>query len=177
MQILQDIQEKLGPAKIEVSMPTVFPKEFIFEWTPPEEAKLRHLSPISSRKAKAFDRFDFTALMKYLNTNTAMHSQRSRNASIMNLKRFFTLLEIEEGDFHPVGVLCAIYKQDVLDEMKEAPMLNGQYGWAREMDTALQHYIEHLKIVCNKQQPRCRRSSMGPTSPPMEGCAQPASRP
>ena len=154
MQILHEIQEKLGPAKIEVIMPKVRPKEALFDWTHPDEEKWRHYCPITNKIARAFTRFNLDGFEKYLKANTHQYSVASRRVTMMNLKRFFTLLEIEEGDFHPVGVLCAIYKQGVLDEMKVAPLMSCRYGWARDMDTAMEHYIEHLKMECNKQQPR-----------------------
>ena len=58
-----------------------------------------------------------------------------------------------------MGVLCALYTQNVLAEMKDAPLLQCRYGWAKDMDSALKHYVEHMKIECNKQQPRCRRNN------------------
>ena len=58
-----------------------------------------------------------------------------------------------------MGVLCALYTQNVLAEMKDAPLLQSRYGWAKDMDSALKHYVEHMKIECNKQQPRCRRNN------------------
>ena len=164
LRILHELQEKMhansGPATLEVPMPTVGPKRIIFDWTHPAEKKFRHRCPITMKEAKTFVRFDLTAFERYLKLNTKQRSELSRNVTILNLKRFFYLIEIEEGDFHPVGVLCALYKQNVLAEMKDAPLLNSRYGWAREMDTSLKHYIEHMKSECNKQQPRCSRNNM-----------------
>jgi hypothetical protein len=38
--------------------------------------------------------------------------------------------------------------------MKEAKAMDKKYGWARDMDAAVDHYLKFLKVICNRQQPR-----------------------
>jgi hypothetical protein len=45
--------------------------------------------------------------------------------------RFFNMLEIQEGNFHPVGICCAIYKGGLMSEILETNFMNEKYTWAR----------------------------------------------
>ena len=161
------IEAALAPKDIEVPLPEVAPKGFVFQWFHPQ-AKLRCACPIP-KEAQDFNRFEFDDFTKYLETHTKQKSPGTRSNTILNLRRFFYMLDIEEGDWDQVGVMCAIYQKDVLPEMKVAPMLDRRYGWSRDIDSALEHYCDHLQLVCSKKKPRCRPRWLGPTSVVLKG--------
>ena len=54
--------------------------------------------------------------------------------------------------------MCALHAECVGRD-EGCALLQCRYGWAKDMDSALKHYVEHMKIECNKQQPRCRRNN------------------
>ena len=58
--MLQKIHSSLqGRKEIEVNLPRVEPKQFLFEWAHPPAAQYRANCPIPSKESEAFDRFDF----------------------------------------------------------------------------------------------------------------------
>ena len=147
--IHQRLDAMLEAKTLEVPLPNVTVRDVLFEWERPVVEKLRHNCPIPKTAAQ-WNRFDFKDFDKYLKLNTDQNNQ-SRNFTILSMKRFYWLLDIEEGDHvEPVGTICAIYQKDVFQQVQEAPSFDNQYTWCRDITAALVHYTKHLMQVCNK---------------------------
>ena len=58
---------------------------------------------------------------------------------------------VEDGKFELAGVLCSVYQQDIVQNMMESPLMAVKYTWSRNIILALDHFCEHMKIVCNKK--------------------------
>ena len=149
---IQDINQKLDailqPTSLEVALPEVIPRDIVFQWDHPKQKKLRTHCPIP-KAAEAWDRFSFDDFGRYLKLNTDQNAQ-SRKFTILSMKRFFYLLDIQEGDFEAVGTICSIYQNDVFQQMQDAPMMDNDYAFARGINSALHNYCHHLMQVCNK---------------------------
>ena len=146
--VCQRLDLLLMPRTIEVDVPDVHAKTTVFEWQHPPDKKLREQYPLD--ESVRFDRFDFSEFLVYLKNNTYQQDEKSRNYTVRCIGRFFSLLELPEMEVHPVGVLCGIYRNDVLGQLRDAPMLDPRYGFARGIISALDHYVKHLIIVCGR---------------------------
>jgi hypothetical protein len=146
--IFADIKAQLaaavGPKQIEVKLPKVGISTIFNEWKQPEKEAKRYSCPIPCSST-----MDFTSFSKYL--KGAGQKQVSIDENLMNIKRFFNLLTIEEGAFDPIGVLCSVYQGDILQKLMDAPLMGFQFSWSRKIIWALDHFCSHLKVCCNRK--------------------------
>jgi hypothetical protein len=96
-------------------------------------------------------RFDFDAFERYLATSTHQDAKDSRTATVQNVKRFYNTMNIEDGDFTEIGVMCGVYSQNIVQDLSLCDAMDKKYGWGRKVPEALHHYCKHLQILCNKK--------------------------
>ena len=142
--VLDRIKVLTEPKQIEVKLPKVALAQIVTEWTPPVVEHKRHRCPIPHNSSR-----DFNLFMKYLQGEGL--KPETININMLNLKRFFNLLVVEEGPHVVIGTMCAIYYNDLMAKIMEAPLMHLKYTWSRNIVTALDHLCNHLKIECNKK--------------------------
>ncbi len=152
--MLQSVSEKLDqllnkPVAPEATVPDeIIPNELLFQWEHQPGDKLRVQCPIP-KVAEEFSLLDFADFKKWLKLNTNQREEQTRTTTVSNLKRFFWLLNLNPG-CEAAGVLVRVYRQNLLPQMRDAPMMHTRYSWARSINQSLDHYINYLITVCNR---------------------------
>jgi hypothetical protein len=100
-------------------------------------------------QAEVFAKFDLSEFELYLQKNTNMRDERSRKYCVLNLHRFFYLLDIPDGS-DPIGVLCSIHRTGVMAKVVEAPLMDHRYTWARSMFSSLDNFTKFCIMSCNR---------------------------
>ena len=142
--LLEHIQAATGPRQIEVKLPSVDTAPILVEWTHPAGTLRRHSCPIESSSV-----LDVESFSKYLRDMCC--KDVTVDLLILNIKRFFNLLIVEEGEYESVGVLCTIYQTNLLPKIMDAPLMDIKYTWARNIISALDHFCEYLQVYCNRR--------------------------
>jgi hypothetical protein len=101
-------------------------------------------------QAEVFAKFDLSEFELYLQKNTNMRDERSRKYCVLNLHRFFYLLDIPDGS-DPIGVLCSIHRNGVMAKVVEAPLMDHKYTWARSMFSSLDNFTKFCIMSCNRR--------------------------
>jgi len=155
-QKLGDLQQKLAdnqdPSNLGIVVPKVTVKIAAYDWEEPEDKKKRNQCPIAKSLAESFDRLDLGDFMRYLKDNTNQKNATSRNTTVLNLKRFLCFLDwTDEPEITAVGVMCGVYRHDVMYQIMESPMFNPKHSWTHVIANATDHYVNYLMTICNKR--------------------------
>ena len=140
----------LAPKDIEVVTPKLFPASIAFDWDHSSRQPRRNTCPISDEMHTDLKKYDWSSFILFLKSRK-VKVKESVDSTLLAIRRFWNLLKIPKGHFHPAGVLCAVYKDDILQQLQKAPVMNQKYAWARTMFIALDHFCNFLKIECNRK--------------------------
>ena len=161
-QVLSKVQSLetafLASSDVEVACPEVTPAGLAFDWQHPA-AKKRYKCPISDEPHPHFQDYDWKPFRAHLR-KAGVRETESQSSTLLSITRFWNLLEISEGEFHPAGVLCGVYKENLLDQLQGCPVMDQKYGWARNIFTALDHWCEFLKAECSRRRWKEARSTL-----------------
>jgi len=154
--VLQDLQESMSALQrdvgqalqrdIEVLVPDVQLSVLAWTWGHPEEQVRRYTCPIpDAAPPRGLGNFEC-----WLKENKGLKDVSARYANTA-MHRFFNLLAFEGGDaVDHVGVLCAIYKQDLLPQLMQCPVMAMKYSWPKTIISALDHYCKFLCQECSR---------------------------
>lgn len=133
---------------IEVAVPKIDLAPLLSEWTHPQESSKRHNCPISDDVPEASCE-NLKAFHKYLQGLNMKPESIAIN--MQALKRFLNLVSMEDGAFHPAGLMCAIYKDSAFDKIMALPLMDVRYTWSRKVVVAVDHFCSWLVIACNRE--------------------------
>ena len=134
----------------ETSVPTVTLNEKLKELKKDIGVKKRHGCPIPHHDCS----LDFKGFKKWLPLNTKVKSPKTIDIVITNLKRFFYLLSWDLPDADAIGILIAVYQNDLMEAIMDLDFMQHNSGWTTEMLNALSHFCTYLQVQCNKCVPR-----------------------
>jgi hypothetical protein len=111
---------------VEVPMLTFTP--FATEWAPTGQVKLREHCPMTAD----FDKLNFAEFETYLKSSTSMKCMKTISYAVMNLRRFFGLLEVpHDVDF--IALMCGLYEHNIVHHAATLKLLDLKYGWSRQV--------------------------------------------
>ncbi len=147
--MLRDVfTDVVNPHKLNVAIPTVNLKAAVYEWKRPPGDPKRNNTPTLLKNPVQHRLLDLEAFKQY------MVKQRLGELTIgyheTSIKRFFSLLDIEDGEFEAVGIVCSLYQNEVFPKIMAVDLMNSKYTWSRNIVTALDHFCYHLLEQCNR---------------------------
>ena len=147
---LEEISKKVGPRGIEVDVPKLQLSSWALAWQHPEHKKKRYTYPGTDSPHAFLSDFDWEPFKEYLHRQGVKH-QTYISQIIASVQRFMSLLEIPDGIWNLVGVLCAIYKQSILPQLMKVPLMDVRYGWSRSIIAHIKHLVGYLLQECNRE--------------------------
>jgi len=115
-------------------------------WEPKETTLRRKTVPIDASGINV--REDFTHWLRQQRNL----KQKTITPAIANLRRFFKLLDIEEGHTpDEAGVLVALYEDNLWTEMLETKIMSPVWSWTRKIVGALVHWCNFMVMDCERK--------------------------
>lgn len=117
-------------------------------WVPAESGARhvqRHAWPLLSRTD-----LDFGDFHNYLIATKGL-KESSADQHIQKLQYFFGLFSFAEEPVSHIGFVASLYKTGILSELLALPILDPGKGTTRNVLAALEHFANHLQLICGRR--------------------------
>jgi len=128
----------------EPTCPKVTLDSILDSWCHPTNTDSRQSCPLPAPEPSC----DLTGFKGFL--NRIHFKERTKKMYLKGLCRFLGLLHTDAKEYSPIGLLCTLYKDGLLEKIMETPVMDIKYGWTIKIVQAVDHWVTFLMTECNK---------------------------